>query len=102
VVCNCVGFTHFANFLDIQGEFESCAEILTSDRTPQKVTIELIMPYTNVDIFREKGAKSFSQKNWRQLNFINRMGKQDFSVVIYSKNNVRSPMSNLTVALIFM
>jgi hypothetical protein len=96
VVCNCVGFTHFANFLDIQGEFESCAEILTSDRTPQKVTIELIMPYTNVDIFREKGAKSFSQKNWKQLNFINKMGDT------YSKNNVRSPMSNLTVALIFM
>jgi hypothetical protein len=46
----------------LQGDFESCADILTSGRTPQYVTIEPIMPYTNVDIFREKGAKSFSKK----------------------------------------
>jgi hypothetical protein len=32
------------------------------DRTPQKVTIEPMMPYTNVDIFREKGDESFSKK----------------------------------------
>jgi hypothetical protein len=36
-------------------------DILICDRTPQKVTIEAIMPYTNVDIFREKGATSFSK-----------------------------------------
>jgi hypothetical protein len=48
--------------LYIQGDFESCVDILTCDRTPQKVTIELIMPYTNVDIFREKGAKVFQKK----------------------------------------
>jgi hypothetical protein len=35
----------------IQGGFESCADILTSGRTSQKVTIEPIMPYTNVDSF---------------------------------------------------
>jgi hypothetical protein len=46
----------------IQGGFEGCADILTCDRTPQKVTIKRIMPYTNDDIFREKGAKSFSKK----------------------------------------
>jgi hypothetical protein len=39
----------------LQGDFEGCADIWTSDRTPQKVTIEPIMLYTNVDIFREKG-----------------------------------------------
>jgi hypothetical protein len=33
---------------------KGCADILTCDRTPQKVTIEPMMPYTNVDIFREK------------------------------------------------
>jgi hypothetical protein len=46
----------------IQGGFEGCADILTCDRTPQKVTIKTIMPYTNDDIFREKGSKSFSKK----------------------------------------
>jgi hypothetical protein len=46
----------------VQGDFEGCADILTCDRTPQKVTIEPIMPYTNVDIFREKGSTSFSKK----------------------------------------
>jgi hypothetical protein len=38
----------------IQGDFERCADILTNDRTPQQVTIEPRMPYSNVDIFREK------------------------------------------------
>jgi hypothetical protein len=46
---------------NIQGGFEGCADILTCDKTPQKVTIKTIMPYTNVDSFREKGAKSFSK-----------------------------------------
>jgi hypothetical protein len=48
----------------IQSDFEGCADILTCDRTPQKVTIEPMMTYTNVDIFREKGAQSFSKKVW--------------------------------------
>jgi hypothetical protein len=43
-------------------DFEGCADILTCDRTPRKVTIGPIMPYTNVDIFREKGAKVFRKK----------------------------------------
>jgi hypothetical protein len=38
-------------------------DILTSGRTPQWVTIEPIMPYTNIDNFREKWAKSFSRKS---------------------------------------
>jgi hypothetical protein len=46
----------------IQGDLENCADILTSGRTPQYVTIEPIMPYTNADIFREKRDKSFSKK----------------------------------------
>jgi hypothetical protein len=46
----------------IQDDFESCADISTSGRTPQQVTIEPIMRYTNVDIFREKEVKSFSNK----------------------------------------
>jgi hypothetical protein len=58
----------------LQGDFESCADILTSGRTPQYVTIELIMPYTNVDIFREKGAKIFSKKVWEPLNFMKKCG----------------------------
>jgi hypothetical protein len=28
------------------------------------------MPYTNVDIFRKKGTKSFSKKVWETLNFM--------------------------------
>jgi hypothetical protein len=47
-------------------DFEGCADILT----PQKVTIGPIMPYTNVDIFREKGAKGFSKKVWEPLNLM--------------------------------
>jgi hypothetical protein len=54
----------------IQSDFEGCADILTNDRTPRKVTIEPMMPYTNVDIFREKGVQSFSKKVWEPLNFI--------------------------------
>jgi hypothetical protein len=46
----------------VQGDFEGCADILTCDRTPQKVTIEARVPYTNVEIFREKEAKTFSKK----------------------------------------
>jgi hypothetical protein len=69
----------------IQGDFEGCADILTCDRTPKKVTIEPIMPYTNVDIFREKGAKSVSKKNWESLNFMKTWVQKksvDFFVVI--------------------
>jgi hypothetical protein len=39
-------------------EFSTAATVQRDcDRTPQKVTIEPMMPYTNVDIFREKGAQ---------------------------------------------
>jgi hypothetical protein len=34
----------------VQSDFEGCADILTCDTTPQKVTIEPMIPYTNVDI----------------------------------------------------
>jgi hypothetical protein len=40
-----------------QGNFETCADILICDRTPPKVTIEPTIPYTNVNVFREKDVK---------------------------------------------
>jgi hypothetical protein len=40
-----------------------------------KVTTEPMMPYANVDIFREKGAQSFSKKVWGPLNFIEKWVK---------------------------
>jgi hypothetical protein len=41
-------------------------------------------PNTNVNIFREKGVKSFSKKAWESLNFIKKMGKKkvNFFIVI--------------------
>jgi hypothetical protein len=38
-------------FKPIQGDFETCADILTTDRSSQWVTIKPEMPYTNVGIF---------------------------------------------------
>jgi hypothetical protein len=35
----------------IQADFESCADILSSGRTPQEVAIEPIKRYKNVDFF---------------------------------------------------
>jgi hypothetical protein len=47
---------------------------------------EPIMPYTNVDVFREKGAKNVYIKVWEPLNFILKNGSNriivDFFVVI--------------------
>jgi hypothetical protein len=43
------------------------------------------MPYTNVDIFQEKGAKRFSKNVWERLNLMKKWVKKnivDFSVVI--------------------
>jgi hypothetical protein len=34
------------------------------------------MPYTNVDIFREKGAKSLPKKDWEPLNFMKKWVKK--------------------------
>jgi hypothetical protein len=53
----------------VQSDFEGCADILTCDRPQQNVTIEPMMPYTNVDIFQEKGAKSFSKKSLAATEF---------------------------------
>jgi hypothetical protein len=53
---------YFWDNLYKQSDFEGCVEILTCDRTSQNVTIKLIMSYTNVDSFREKGDTSFSKK----------------------------------------
>jgi hypothetical protein len=36
------------------------------------------MPYTNVDIFREKGVKSFSKKVWEPLNFMRKWQEHQF------------------------
>jgi hypothetical protein len=69
----------------IQIDFKCCADILASDRTPRWVTIEPIMPYTNVDIFREKGAESFSRKVSRATDFYEKNGSKKiitFFVVI--------------------
>jgi hypothetical protein len=66
------------NYINIiQGDFESYADILTSGRTPQYVTIEPIISYTNVDIFPEKEAKSFSKKVWESLNFMKKGVKKN-------------------------
>jgi hypothetical protein len=47
----------------IQSDFEGCADILTCDRTPQKVTIEPTMSYSNDDkYFSRKRAKFFQKK----------------------------------------
>jgi hypothetical protein len=51
-------------FYSIQGDFEGCTDILTCERTPQKAMIEPIMPYANIDIFREKGAKIKKKKTF--------------------------------------
>jgi hypothetical protein len=64
--CN---FSWIPNFCSVQGDFESCADILTCDRTPKKLTIKPIMSYTNIDIFLDKGDESFSKKNWQSLSF---------------------------------
>jgi hypothetical protein len=45
---------------------------------PQKAPIGPIMPCTNVDIFREKGAKSFSKKVWEPLNLMGKKNHVDF------------------------
>jgi hypothetical protein len=37
------------------------------------------MPYTNVDIFREKGAKSLPKKDWESLNFMKKWVKKNHS-----------------------
>jgi hypothetical protein len=62
----------FKRFSDIQG----LSRYFTRDKTPQKVTIQPIMPYTNIDIFREKGAKSFSKQNLGATEFYKKMNKK--------------------------
>jgi hypothetical protein len=37
------------------------------------------MPHTNVDVFREKGAQSFSIKVWEPLNFMEKWVKKNHS-----------------------
>jgi hypothetical protein len=60
----------------VESDFEGSADILSRDRAPQNVIIEPIMPYTNVNIFREKGAKSLSKKVWEPLNFMKKWVKK--------------------------
>jgi hypothetical protein len=66
-------------YMHLQGGVEGCADILTCNRTPQKITIKTIMSYTNADIFREKRAKSFSKKVWKPLNFMKKCVKKNHS-----------------------
>jgi hypothetical protein len=69
---------------DIQGDFEGCADILTCHRTSQKVTIKPGMSYTNVDIFRKNGAKSFPKKKvWKPLNFMKKWVKRNHSRLFF-------------------
>jgi uncharacterized membrane protein len=46
----------------IQGDFEGCADILTCDRTPQKVTIDPLMIIQMLIFFEKKGLKDFQKK----------------------------------------
>jgi hypothetical protein len=39
------------------------------------------MSHTNVDIFREKGAKSFTKRIWEPLNFMKKMGKKNYRLL---------------------
>jgi hypothetical protein len=41
------------------------------------------MPYTNVDTFRETGAKSFSRKVWGPLNFMKKWVKNHSRLFSY-------------------
>jgi hypothetical protein len=43
--------------------------------------IEPIMPYKNVDIFREKWPKNFSKKVWEPLNFMKKWVKNNHSTI---------------------
>jgi hypothetical protein len=64
---------------EIQSDFEGCADILSCDRTPHRVTIGQMMPYTHVNNFREKGAQSVSKKVWKPLNFMEKWVKKNHS-----------------------
>jgi hypothetical protein len=61
---------------EIQGDFESCADILSSGRTSQEVAIEPIKRYKNVDFFP---GSSFSKKVWEPLNFMKKWVKKNYS-----------------------
>jgi hypothetical protein len=63
---------------DIQGDFEGYADISTCDRTPQKVTIEPIIPYTNVEIYREKGDPKFFKKRLGATKLLKKWVKKTF------------------------
>jgi hypothetical protein len=59
-----VMYLHHNGFLIFKQRLDQYRMILKVVRTPQLVTIEPVMPHTNVDLFREKGAKSFPKKVW--------------------------------------
>jgi hypothetical protein len=57
------------------------------------------MPYTTVDIFREKGDKSLSKKVWEPLNFMKKYVKKitvEFFVVFNSNLVTLTRISILT------
>jgi hypothetical protein len=39
------------------------------------------MSHTNVDIFREKGAKSFTKRIWEPLNFMKKWVKKNYRLL---------------------
>jgi hypothetical protein len=44
-----------------------------------------MMPYTNVDIFREKRGKTFSKKVWEPLNFMKKWVKKNNITKVHSR-----------------
>jgi hypothetical protein len=60
IICHFKSKSIFSTFMIIQDDFENCADILTCDKTPQKVMIEPIMPYTI--FFEKRGLKVFQKK----------------------------------------
>jgi hypothetical protein len=53
---------HFMKIImTIQSDFEGCADILTCDRTPQKVTIEPMMLIQMLIFFEKMGFKIFEK-----------------------------------------
>jgi hypothetical protein len=43
------------------------------------------MPYTNVDIFREKEGRSCSKKSLGSLNFMKKMGPKKIIVTVFCR-----------------
>jgi hypothetical protein len=75
-------------FKPIQGDFETCADILTTDRSSQWVTIKPEMPYTyKCWYFLRKRGKIFQKKVWKPLNFMKKWVKKKYRTFLLSFNS---------------